>query len=58
MRASRRLPTQRMRRRGKSSVKNCCADISVVPDEDECEILIGPPDDKRARGAARPRPCP
>jgi hypothetical protein len=51
MRAPRRSPTQRMRRRGRPF-----ADISVIPDEDEREILIGPPDDKGARGAMRPRP--
>ena len=33
-----------------------CADISVIPDDDERELVIGPPDDRaRAASAKRPR---
>ena len=46
----RRLPTRRMRRARKPF-----GDISVLSDEDEREVLIGPPDEKRAPGE-RPRP--
>src|SRR5262249_5187165 len=49
--------TMRERQRMQRMRKPRFAEISVVPDEDECEIVIGPPDEgARPARAKRARP--